>query len=384
MKKKRLFIIVGVIAIVVVIVVLNLSQRDSGEKVEVALVKRGNITSKVTASGDLKAKSQVDISAETIARVRRINYYEGDFVKKGDLLIELDDVQADATRKLALAKMEQAEQDLQRAEKLIEKKLISQESFERIELSYKTAKAAYEQALDAHRKTKIFAPISGKIMKVNVEEGETAVMGALNYGGTVMMTIADLSKMIAVVKIDETDVPDVRAGEHAEVIADALPDSVYSGTVTKVGLMPITSQLSTDETTDFEVEIELHDFSPLLRPGMNVKTDIITSEKSSVLTIPIQASGKREIDEKPEETVFVVEEGKAKLKKIVPGVSSDEETEIISGIDEGDTVIIGPYRVLSKLKDGQKVNFSVAEEDTTSSSNRAGPRRLIRAIRRRT
>ncbi|KPL13836.1 hypothetical protein AMJ74_04535, partial [candidate division WOR_3 bacterium SM1_77] len=226
MKKKRLFIILGAIIVVIVIVVLNLSQRDSGEKVEVALVKRSNITSKVTASGDLRAKSQVDISAETIARVRKINYHEGDYVKKGDQLIELDDVQADATRKLALAKMEQAEQDLQRAEKLIEKNLISQESFERIELSYKTARASYEQALDAYRKTKIFAPISGKIMKVNVEEGETAVMGDLNYGGTVMMTIADLSKMIAVVKIDETDVPDVRVGEHAEVVADALPDSV--------------------------------------------------------------------------------------------------------------------------------------------------------------
>jgi len=383
MKKKRLFIILGAIIVVIVIVVLNLSQRDSGEKVEVALVKRSNITSKVTASGDLRAKSQVDISAETIARVRKINYHEGDYVKKGDQLIELDDVQADATRKLALAKMEQAEQDLQRAEKLIEKNLISQESFERIELSYKTARASYEQALDAYRKTKIFAPISGKIMKVNVEEGETAVMGALNYGGTVMMTIADLSKMIAVVKIDETDVPDVRVGEHAEVVADALPDSVYSGTVTKVGLMPITSQLSTDEATDFEVEIELHEFSPLLRPGMNVKTDIITSEKSAVLVIPIQASGKREIDDEPQETVFVVEEGKAKLTKIVPGVSSDAETEVISGIGEGDTVITGPYRVLSRLKDGQKVSFTVADEDTIPSSKGTGPRRLIRTIRRR-
>ncbi|MGD9380374.1 MAG: efflux RND transporter periplasmic adaptor subunit, partial [candidate division WOR-3 bacterium] len=355
MKKKRLLIIIGAVIVVIVIVVLNLSQRDSGEKVEVALVKQGNIISKVSASGELKAKSQVDISAETIARVRRINHVEGDRVKKGDLLIELDDVQADATRKLAGAQLEQAEQDLHRAEKLIEKKLISQESFERIALSYETAKASHEQALDAYRKTKIYAPISGKIMKVNVEEGETAVMGALNYGGTVMMTVADMSQMIALVEIDETDVPDVRVGEHAEVIADALPDSVYGGTVIKVGLMPITSQLGTDAATDFEVEIELHGFSPLLRPGMNVKTDIITSEKSNVLTIPIQASGRREVDDKLVETVFIVRGGKARLVEILPGVSSDTETEIISGVDEGDTVIIGPYRVLSKLKDGQTV-----------------------------
>lgn len=384
MKKKRLLIIIGVIVVVIVIIVLNVSQRDSGEKVEVALVKKGNITSKVSASGELKAKSQVAISAETIARVRKINHVEGDYVKKGDILIELDDVQANATRQLASAKLEQAEQDLRRAQKLIEKKLISQESFERIELSYKTAKASFEQALDAYRKTRIYAPISGKIMKVNVEEGETAVMGALNYGGTVMMTVADLSQMIAVVKIDETDVPDVRVGEYADVIADAMPDSVYVGTVIKVGLMPITNQLSTDEATDFEVEIELDNFSPLLRPGMNVKADIITSEKSDVLTIPIQASGKREVENKPVETVFVVEDGKAKLMEIVPGVSSDTETEIMSGIDEGDTVIIGPYRVLSKLKEGQAVNFTIEEPDTSASSHGVGPRRLMRAIRSRT
>ncbi|UCD19043.1 MAG: efflux RND transporter periplasmic adaptor subunit [candidate division WOR-3 bacterium] len=372
MKKKRLLIIVGAIVVIILIVVLNLSQGDSGEKVEVDLVKVGYVTSVVTSSGELKAGSQVDISAETIARVRRINYREGDYVKKGDLLIELDDVQADATRKLALAKFEQSEQDLLRAQKLLEKELISQESFERIDLSYKTAKASYEQALDAYRKTKVYAPISGKVMKVNVEEGETAVMGALNYGGTVMMTIADMSQMIAVVKIDETDVPDVKVGLEAEVIADAMPDSAYAGTVTKVGLMPITSALGTEGVTDFEVEIKMDEFSQLLRPGMNVKAEITTSEKSGVLTIPIQASGKRELDDESVETVFVVMGGKAKLTKIVAGISSDTKTEIISGIAEDDTIIIGPYRILSKLKDGQKVSFDEVEEDTSAAVQNEG------------
>ncbi|UCF70585.1 MAG: efflux RND transporter periplasmic adaptor subunit [candidate division WOR-3 bacterium] len=368
MNKKRLLIIVGAVVVIILIVVLNLSQGDSGEKVEVELVKVGNVTSVVTSSGELKAGSQVDISAETIARVRRINYREGHYVKKGDLLIELDDVQADATRKLALAKFEQSEQDLLRAQKLLEKELISQESYERIDLSYKTATASYEQALDAYRKTRVYAPISGKVMKVNVEEGETAVMGALNYGGTVMMTIADMSQMIAVVKIDETDVPDVKVGQQAEVIADAMPDSAYGGMVTKVGLMPITSGLGTDGVTDFEVEIRMSEFSPLLRPGMNVKAEITTGEKSGVLTIPIQASGKRELDDELVETVFVVIGGKAKLTKIVAGISSDTKTEVISGIAENDTIIIGPYRVLSKLKDGQKVSFDEVEEDTSKAA----------------
>lgn len=379
--KKKPLIIIGVIIIIIVMIVLNLIQRESGKEVEVVLAKKGDIVSEVTASGELRAKSQVDISAETIGRIKKIYFQEGDYVKKDNLLIELDDVKADANRKLAKVQLKQAEQDLNRGKKLFEKELISKESFEKIELSYETSKAQYEQAIDAYRKTNIYAPISGKIMKLNVEVGETAVMGTMNYQGTVLMTIADLSNMIAVVKIDETDVPEVKVGQSAEVIADALPDSTYPGTVTKVGLMPITSQLTTEKVTDFEVEIELSEFSPLLRPGMNVKTDIITKEKSDVLIVPIQASGKRKIKDKTAETVFIIQNKKAVLTEITIGASSDTEIEIVAGVEEGDTIIIGPYRVLSKLKDGQKVSFKISEEDSSSQSTK--PRRPLKKIKRR-
>jgi HlyD family secretion protein len=381
--KKKPFIIIGVIVIIILIVVLNLSHKETGEQVEVAIVEKGDIMSVVTASGELRAKSQVDISAETIGRVKKIYYREGDYVKKGDLIIVLDDVQAQANRKLAEAQMEQAIQDLLRGQKLFEKNLISQESLEKLHLAHESAKAQYEQAMDAYRKTKIYAPISGKIMKINVEEGETAVMGTMNYAGTVLMTVADLSTMIAVVTIDETDVPVVKVDQDAEITADALPDSVYAGKVTKVGLMPITSQLTTEKVTDFEVEIEMKNFSPLLRPGMNVKTEIIANKKEGVLTIPIQASGKRKIDDKTAESVFIVQNGKAHLREITTGVSSDTDIEIISGIAEGDTVIIGPYRVLSKIKDGQQVHFEISEEDTLSQSHHVNPRRIVRAVKKR-
>lgn len=367
--KKKFWLIIGGVILVIVIIVLNLTQREDGKDIEVELVAKGDIISKVTASGELRAKSQVDISAETIGRIQKIYFQEGNHVQKGNLLITLDGVKARASKKLAQAQLKQAEQDYERGKKLFEKELISMESFERIELSYESAKAQFEQALDAYKKTKIYAPISGKIMKINVEEGETAVMGTMNYQGTVLITIADLSQMIAVVTIDETDVPTVEVGQAAEVIADALPDSTFPGIVTKVGLMPITSQLTTEQATDFEVEIELGRFSPFLRPGMNVKTDIITDEKSDVLTIPIQASGKRKIDDKLKETVFIVQDDKAILTEITVGVSSDTEVEIISGIEEGDTVIIGPYRVLSKLKDGQKVKFEIKDEDESDPSS---------------
>ena len=379
--KKKLFIIIGVIILVAVIVVLNLLQKQEGKEVEVAIVKRGDIISKVTASGELRAKSQVDISAETIGRIKKLHFKEGDEVKRGDLLIELDDVNADATRKLAQAQLFQAEQNYRRGRELFEKELISQESFEKIELGYETARAQYEQALDTYQKTKIYAPISGKVLKLNVEEGETAVMGTMNYQGTVLMTIADLSRMIAVVRIDETDVPEVKIGQAAEIVPDALPDSTYPGVVTKIGLMPIMTQLTTEKITDFEIEIEMNEFSLVLRPGMNVKSDIITNEKSGVLVIPIQAAGRRKINDTSAQSVFIVHDKKAHLQEITPGVSSDTETEIISGVEEGDTVIVGPYRVLSILKDGTPVNAKLSEEHISTQG--VGPRRLLRAIRRR-
>jgi HlyD family secretion protein len=385
-KKKKIFLIgIGVVIALGVIILLNLAPTKKGKEVEVTIVTRGNITSEVTASGELRAKSQIDISAETIGRIKRIYYQEGDYVKKGALLIELDDVNVAASRSLAKAKLMQAKQDLDRGMKLFEKELISEESFEQIKLGYETARAQYEQANDNFRKTKIYAPISGKVMKLNVEEGETAVMGTMNYQGTVLMTIADLSRMIGVVTIDETDVPSVNVGQTAEVIADALPDTTFPGVVTKVGLMPITNQLTTEKVTDFEVEIELNEFSPLLRPGMNVKTDIITGEKTDVIVVPIQASGNRKLDGKTGETIFIVQDGKAHLTEIETGISSDVDIEIIHGVEEGDTVIIGPYRVLSKLKDGQSVYYAVEEEkDTlvTTTSQVMRPHSVMRRMKR--
>lgn len=381
--KKKLIIILAVIVVILIFFFATILQRDKGKEVTIKIVGKGNIVSRVTASGTLRAKSQVDISSEMIGRIKKIHYQEGDYVKKGALLIELDDVKAEASERLAALQMKQAEQEMERGRQLFEKNLISQESFEKIALAYQTARATYQQARDSYAKTKIYAPIAGKVMKINVEEGETAVMGTMNYQGTVMMTIADLSSMIAVVRIDETDVPDVVAGQSAEVIADALPDSVFKAVVTKVGLMPITSQLSTEQVTDFEVEIEMHEFSKMLRPGMNVKADIITNEKDSILVVPIQASGERKIKDKNVESVFIIEKGKAVLKEITTGISSDTEIEIIEGIQAGDTIITGPYRVLAKLKDGQAVTFKIEDDSTSTPSTSAKPRRLLRFARRR-
>jgi HlyD family secretion protein len=381
---KKIWIIIGVVVVILILVVVNLKAKPSGKNVEITIAGKGEITSRVESTGELKAKDQVNISAQTIAQIERIYYAEGDFVKKGSLLIELDATQAQSNLTLAEASLKQAEQDLERGKALFAKKLSSQLEFNQVQLSYTTAKTKYDQAHDALLKTRIYAPISGRIIQLNVKEGETVVMGTMNNSGTILMVLADMSTMMAVVDVDETDTPDLVIGQKAEVTADALPDSVFKGKVTKIGLMPVANLLSTDQATNFEVEIQLYEFSPLLRPGMNVSADIITSEKTDILTVPVQAMGRRMKDKKMTETVFVLKNKKAVLKEIKSGASSDTDIEILSGIELGDTVITGPYRILSKLKDGETVSYAPIKSDSTkagpgnNSGRPGGPRMRLR------
>jgi len=361
---KKIYIGIGIVVIILVLVIVNLKAKPAGKNIEIAIAGKGEITSRVESTGELKAKDQVNISAQTIAQINKINYVEGDYVKKGTLLIQLDDTQAESNQALADASLKQAEQAL------FDKKLISPQEFDQVRLAYTTAKTKYDQAHDALLKTRIYAPISGRIIQLNVKEGETVVMGTMNNSGTILMVLADMSTMMAVVDVDETDTPDLKLGQPAEVTADALPDSIFHGKVTKIGLMPVPNLLSTDQATNFEVEIEMKEFSLLLRPGMNVSADVITSEKKDILTIPAQAMGRRMKDKKMSETVFVLKGKKAVLKEIKTGSSSDTDIEILSGIELGDTIITGPYRILSKLKDGESVSFSPIPFDSTKGGSK--------------
>jgi len=370
---KKILIVIGVVVVILVLIIVNLKAKPAGKNVEIAIAGKGEITSRVESTGELKAKDQVNISAQTIAQIKKINYAEGDYVKRGALLIQLDDTQAEANQSLAEAGLKQADQDLRRGQALFDKKLISPQEYDQVQLAYTTAKTKYDQAHDALLKTRIYAPITGRIIQLNVKEGETVVMGTMNNSGTILMVLADMTTMIAVVDVDETDVPDLKLGQPTEVTADALPDSIFSGKVTKIGLMPVPNMLATDQATNFEVEIEMKEFSLLLRPGMNVTADIITSQKNDILTVPVQAIGRRMKDKKMTETVFIAKGKKAFLKEIKTGSSSDTDIEILSGIELGDTVIVGPYRILSKLKDKETVTFAALPSDTNAVRKGSSP-----------
>lgn len=372
-KKKRIFIILGIVVILIVIVVLNLKFKDQGITVETKPAEFGTIVSKASGDGQLKAEAQVNLQSQTMGTVEKLFVKEGDHVTKGQLVCLLDPKSSKANLQLTQAQFEQTQRAFARSESLFTQNLIAPQDYESAKAAFIGAKARLEQAQDSYDKTMITTPISGTVTQLNIEEGEAVMIGTMNNPGTIMMVVADLTKMMGIIDLDETEVPSVRQGAQAIITMDAFPDTSFPGVVTKVGYMPKQTALSgTDQATDFEIEIQLKQTSPDLRPGMSINAEIITGEKDSILIIPIQAAGRRKLKGEETQTVFVVEKGVAKLKSIKTGIASESDIEILDGIQPGDVIITGPYKVLSKLKDGDRVKpeaIKVTEKTNPDSAS---------------
>ncbi len=375
-RRKRIGIWLGIAAgaVLVFLIVCNvLSRRSVAPEVTVAELTKRRIVSAVSATGEIRAANQVDISAEILARVSKLYVKEGDAVRKGQLLCVLDDAAKRSTRDLQRANFEEASAAYKRGEALYKDSLISTAEFERLSTAYEGARAQLEQSEDQLAKTRIYAPISGRVVRLNIKEGEAVMMGTMNNPGTVMMTLADLSAMQARVDVDESDVVDLKIGQPAKVKLDAMPDTAFRAKVTSISYMPSTNLTSTAEgVTDFEVILDLTDIDQAQRPGMNVSADITTATREDVITCPLQAIGRREVKGKLSETVFILEEDKARLVPIKTGISDGRAIEIIEGLEEGQEIITGPYKVLRILQDGDEVKPSKGEEPWQRSSE--GPK----------
>lgn len=352
--KKRIWILIGLIFLILVII-LNFTNREEGKEVETTKVSYAPLVSTVSGDGLLRAKSQVNISSQVMGKVERLYVQEGDWVKKGQLLCLLERKSYEAQYELAKARLEQARAQLIRSESLFQKNFLSQEEYERVLTEYQVAAANFKDAQDRYEKTEIHSPINGKVVKLNIEEGETVIIGTMNNPGTVLMVIADLSKMVAVIEVSERDVVDIKLGNKAEIELEALPERKFSGEVVKVGCMPVTRQLGEEKAQTFEVEIEITDTSSLLRPGMTAHAKIETNRKEKALVIPISAVGKRKIGSEEKDGVFRVEKGRAKIVPVKTGLFGETEVEIAEGLKEGELVITGPYRILAHLRDGELV-----------------------------
>jgi HlyD family secretion protein len=392
-RRKRTLIFMAVVLAILAVVILNLqSRREKTVKVTVEKVKKQDLTSIVSASGEIKPKKNINISAQVPGRIIKIAVIEGQEVKAGDFLLKLDSTQYEANSdrdrnfiQASKAELIQAEARLKRDKsaydrqrKLFDEQLISKDQLEGVKLQYdvsesqvnairfqiKQAEANLKSTLDNLSKTVFNAPINGMITSLRVEEGETAIIGTMNNPGTVLMIIADLSVMEVEVEVDETDVVGVKLGQEANVRVDAFPETVFKGKVTEIGssaLQKVTGGATTQEAKDFKVVVTLENPSQKLKPGLSASADIITAQKKNVLAVPVSAlvlrdrpaaAGDRPDAKKEEEGIFMVESSRVKFQTVEKGISGGMNIEITSGLKENQEIVTGPYASLRELKDG--------------------------------
>jgi HlyD family secretion protein len=319
MKKKWLWIALGAI-VLVVIIGLGAANNAKGrvQAVQMAKVRREDVISRVRAPGKIEAKTQVKISADIMGKIVVLNVKEGDPVKKGELLLQLDDTQyrsahdqAVAAQSSGRARVREAESALRvsdanftRQKALFEQKLLSEAEWDQANDAHEAARAALATAqeevtrataaaagaADNLRKCRFEAPFDGVLSALNVEKGEIVITGTMNNAGTQIMTVSDLSRMLVRAEVDETDVVDMKLGQKAKISVDAFPDTTFSGTVTEIGNTAKASTISTVAgQTNFEVKVAFDDNVPQVRPGMTADVDIETATHSKTLAVPIQA-----------------------------------------------------------------------------------------------
>jgi HlyD family secretion protein len=411
--KKRYFIFIGIAVIVVILVLVNLKAREQRALgVQVEEVSKRDIKMVISASGSIRAKRKVDISASTIGKVTKVAVKEGESVEKGQFLLQIDPVELESTvarieamfeaaranEKRAVALTEQAKNDYGRAKRLLEGGYRTTQEVDAAKTNYDVAvaqleavrqeiaqyQANLESARHSLKEVTIIAPMSGIVTRRNVEEGEIAIMGTLNNLGTVLLTIADLSTIETEIEVDETEVTHMKLGDKAKVTLDAFPDTFFTGEVTEIGNSPIVSGVSAaQQGVDFEVVVTILDTIPNVRPGLSADAEITVAEANGALTIPIQsltARRKRDLKgfkavsdttgadttngetgdtgETEVEGVFAVKDGKAKFIPVKVGISSQKYFEVVSGLAKGEKVVSGNFKAIRELKDGQRVKIT--------------------------
>jgi HlyD family secretion protein len=414
--KKKIFIGAGVAVVIIIFVVLALGQgRRGGVDVRTEEVQRRDLVSVVTASGRIRPHRRVDIQAEVSGRIVDLRIVEGELVSEGDTLLVIDpstfeaavqraraalaSAQASATQ--ARANRDQARRQFDRTLRIHEQspELISDSEFETAETNFEVQEALYQaaehmveqaranlrEARDRLAKTVLIAPMTGLVTRLNVEQGETAIVGTMNNPGTVLLTVADLSEMEAVVEVDETDIPQIELGDSASIEIDAFPDDVFTGRVTEIAHSSIQggtlglSGSTSDQSVDFEVVIQLSDPPASLRTDLSATADIVAAMRDSILSIPIIAltlrtpepeeteepssdSESEPIDlveqEEPEEEegVFVVgEDNTVTFRPVTVGIAGREHFEVLEGLEEGEVIVAGSYQAIRQLENGDLV-----------------------------
>jgi len=422
-------IIIGAVGFLVLwlIVSILLSKREKPIPVTTEKAVRKTILQTVSATGKVQPETEVKISPEVAGEIIELPVADGMGIQKGDLLVKIkpDSYKAlleqqeaaisaaKATNLQQKATMLKTEQDLKRAEDMYAKKTISIQEYNNAQAASDVAKNTYEsslheieraqagssQARDQLSKTTVYSPINGTVTILNSKLGERIVATG-QFAGTEVMRVADLSRMQAVIDVNENDVPNVKISDKANVKIDAYGDRKFKGTVAQIGNTGKTTGSGTqEEVTNFEVKINLEREDVLLRPGLSCTADIETNMVKDAVAVPMQAvtirtgdsnlspeeiekkklksaardkgdnnadyvnerqekAAQREEREKLAKVVFLKKGGKAQSVKVTTGISDDTYMEIKTGVQPGDEVISGSYSAISrKLKDGAKVTY---------------------------
>lgn len=449
--KRILFIALGVLLCVGIAVGIILHNRSNVTAVTTAKVLRQDLTATISGTGQIKPKTYVNVGATSFGRITHLYVKEGDHVKRGQVLATIENVQptatvaaqqatisssrtdvnsyvaaedtADANLAQEKADLEQKQLDFGRAQQLYDGKLIAKQDFDSKKAAYDVSvatlqerQAALAQAkaqtasargkvmqavatqrsnFDSLDKTVSRAPFDSLVTNVPVREGETVVIGIQNSGGSTLMSLADMSVITAEIKVDETDIINVKLGQSADVTVDAFPGKVFRGHVTEVGdqallrttgLATSQSVTGTEEAKDFKVVVTLDQTYPELRPGLSTSAKITTAQEHNVLTLPLQALVER--DPATEAVLFrnhgtdaassvnaaskqsdtegvylVVNDGgklRAKFVPVTTGISGATDIEILGGLAVGEEVATGRFKVLRTLKSGTTVKHDTA------------------------
>jgi HlyD family secretion protein len=459
---KKVAIGVGAVVVLAIIVGTTVYQsRKNVVTVQTGKVQREDLSAVVSGSGEIKPKTYVNIGANAYGKITHLYVKEGEHVKKGQLLAQLENVQssadvsanqasvqaaetdaiaADAALKTSDADLQRAQADYERnkldwerAQNLYKDGLIAKSDFDSRRNAWATADSGLVQAkarvaqakaqkdsadkhvaqaranltrvADVLQKTTYAAPYDGVVTNLPVREGESVVIGIQNALGSTLLTLADMSVITAEVKVDETDIVNVRLGQPADVTIDAIPNKVFHGTVSEIGDNAIvrstgvaTSQQSStsEEAKDFKVVVTLSDAPNDLRPGLSTTAKITTAARSNVLAVPIQALSVRtkaqlaqekaapgsvhaaapelasrdgaakDKDQKQDvQGVFVIRNKKAEFVPLTTGIAGTSDIEVLSGLKDGDEVLTGSYKILRTIRSGSsvKVDNSVPKKE---------------------
>jgi HlyD family secretion protein len=376
-------------------------KRQKGTPVPVltAKVETQDVVAKVTANGKIQAENRVELSALVMGQIVNLAVHEGDRVKKGDFLLQIDQNRAAADeagsnaalrgsladRDAAKTAKEQAEIDFDRIRRNYEAHIASEADFQKARSAQDTARSALQAAqnrvdqmrasLSATRdtlsKTTIRAPIAGIVTTLRVKAGEVTVVGTMNNQGTQLMTISDMSTVQAVLMVDETDTPSVQVGQKALLQVDAYPGRTFDGVVTEVGNSPIRPDdadlqglTTTSDAINFKGKVKVLAPPPGIRPGFSVTADIVTGTKTKVAAVPLAAVVVRDSPGgettgagrlKTEEGLYALRDGKAVFVPVRTGISGELIVELLTGPAPGDEIITGPFKALREIKDGDRV-----------------------------